>query len=32
MEYMAQDTVWTPSYIGYWGEPDGQYLMVYQKA
>jgi len=31
MEYMAQGTVWTPSYIGYWGEPDGQYLMVYQK-
>jgi len=32
MEYMAQGTVWTPSYIGYWDEPDGQYLMVYQKA
>jgi SAM-dependent methyltransferase len=32
MEYMAQGTVWTPTYVGYWGEPDGQYLMVYQKA
>lgn len=32
MEYMAQGTVWTPEYIGYWGEPDGQYLMAYHKA
>jgi hypothetical protein len=32
MEYMANGTAWTPGYIGYWGEPDGQYLMVYQKS
>jgi len=32
MEYMAENTVWTASYVGYWNEPDGQYLMVYTKA
>jgi hypothetical protein len=31
MEYAAKDTQWTPNYVGYWGEPDGQYLMVYEK-
>jgi len=32
MEYLATGTKWTAHYIGYWGEPDGQYLMCYQKS
>jgi hypothetical protein len=32
MDYAAKGTVWTPHYIGYWGEPDGQSLIAYERG